>query len=262
MEIKRIDYNRLSGFYDQRYRSGEPSGIAEAIGKLVSHPTALRVLEVGCGTGHWLARVTDNHIRFGLDISAGMLEEARQRDRFLNLMRGAACILPFGRQAFDVVFCVHALHHFDDPFAFIKEARRILCTGGRLGIIGMDPQTEEDRWYLYDYFPGTRERDLVRYPSGVVLLEWMHQAGFTKCDRLCVARIIYDYIGYEVFQDPILHKDGTSQLSLLSDEEFSLGISRIQEQLQQGEQNGSEAVFSVDITIPMIIGLASEEHQV
>ena len=69
----------------------------------------------------------------------------------------------------------------------------MLRRGRALAIVGMDPQTEQDRWYLYDYFPGTRETDLDRYPSGEMILAWMREAGFARCERYLAARIVYDF---------------------------------------------------------------------
>ena len=163
--MKQVNYNEVADVYDQRYRAGGPTGIAECLQALVCKTRANRVLEAGCGTGQWLTLLHGCEFRCGLDYSAGMLEKARQRDAALALVRGTATQLPFAAAALDFVFCVHALHHFDDPQAFITEAYRVIRRGGALAIFGMDPQTEQDRWYLYEYFPGTYETDLERYPS-------------------------------------------------------------------------------------------------
>ena len=131
----------------------------------------------------------------GLDYSAGMLDKARQRDGALGLLRGSATQLPFRENVFDFVFCVHALHHFDDPPAFIHEAHRMIRRGGALAVIGMDPRTEQDRRYLYDFFAGTYETDLDRYPSGDMILRWMKESGFVRCERRLAARIEHDFTG-------------------------------------------------------------------
>jgi SAM-dependent methyltransferase len=259
MARRRIDYNNISTVYDERYRFGGPTGIAETLKNLVGNTSTDYVFEVGCGTGYWLARLPTLKFRCGLDFSAGMLAEARRRDASMDLVRGTASVLPFAEQTFDVVICIHALHHFDDPRLFIKEAWRVLRTSGKLAIIGMDPQTEQDRWYIYDYFPGTRETDLTRYPSGIEILGWMDEAGFSRCERYLVARIAHTFHGRAVLKDPILHKNGTSQLSLLTEEAFSTGMARIKEEIQLAEENNREITLSMDITIPMVIGLAGAE---
>lgn len=255
---KRVDYDEVSAVYDQRYEAGGPAGIAESLRELASRVTARRVLEVGCGTAHWLALLQDCDTRCGLDYSAGMLGKARQRDRSVRLVRGSATQLPFQPGTFDLVFCVNALHHFDDPPAFVSQARRVTRAGGALAIVGMDPQTERDRWYLYDYFPGTYETDRARYPSGDAILGWMDEAGFVRCHRRLAARIARDVAGREVLNDRILQKNGTSQLSLLTEEAFAAGMARIGEALQLADRRGEQIAFPTHISLPIVVGFVSD----
>jgi SAM-dependent methyltransferase len=252
--MKRVDYNKVSAVYDQRYKSGGPAGIAACLQELMSRIGAHHILEAGCGTGHWLTHLQNWGIRIGLDYSAGMLDKARQRDEALELIRGTAMRLPFRDKAFDLVFCVHALHHFSDPSAFVHEAHRVIESGGALAIIGMDPQTEQDQWYVYDYFPGTYEADANRYPSGDMILGWMKEAGFVRCERYLADRIVHSSIGRQVLNDPILQKDGTSQLSLLTEDAFAGGMSRIRQALKLAEKSGNEIVFQTRIALPVVVG--------
>lgn len=259
--MKRVNYDQISGIYDQRYQAGGPAGIAECLCELVHQIGGRRVLEVGCGTGYWLAQLPNGGIRCGLDYSTRMLDKARQRDDSLRLVRGTADRLPFDQSAFDFVFCVHALHHFDDPATFIHETCRVIRTGGVLAIIGMDPQREPDQWYLYDYFPGTREMDRSRYPSGDVILHWMETAGFVRCERRLAARIEHDFVGSRVLNDPILQKNGTSQLALLTEEAFENGMARIRETLRLAQSCGEKIVFRTRIALPVVIGFVPDKRE-
>jgi len=118
----------------------------------------------------------------------------------------------------------------------------------------MDPQLEKYRWYIYDYFPETRDIDLVRYPSGNMILNWMEEAGFKRCERRIAASIDHDFIGYEVLDDPILQKEGTSQLSHLSNGEFRKGMVKIESVLHQAELCGERIIFPVHISLPIVYG--------
>jgi ubiquinone/menaquinone biosynthesis C-methylase UbiE len=256
--MRHIHYDQISPVYDRRYQAGGPAGVAKWLRELARQTRGRRVLEVGCGTGHWLALLPAGGVRCGLDPSAGMLDKARQRGGALSLVRGTAERLPFGQGTFDLVFCVHALHHFDDPAAFVHQARRVIRPGGALAITGMDPRTEPDEWYVYDYFPGTRETDRARYPSGSAILSWMEAAGFVQEDRRLAAVIEHDYIGNQVLTDPILLKNGTSQLSLLTDEAFEAGMARIREVLRSAEGSDEEIVFRTRIALPIVFGLVPE----
>jgi ubiquinone/menaquinone biosynthesis C-methylase UbiE len=258
---KRVDYDKVAPTYDRRfaYYAGAPKGVAAALIDLASEAPARQVLEVGCGTGHWLGLLSPlGYSVFGLDRSAGMLHRARAAGA-LNLARGDAGALPFPAASFDLVFCVNALHHFTEAAQFISESRRLIRPGGALAVIGMDPHKGQDRWYLYDYFPGTQETDLQRYPSMGEIGNWMTEAGFDLVRWRAVERLHEGRHGKEILEDPMLHKNATSQLTLLSDEQYAAGIAKIQAAIAQAEAGGEQAVFEVDISLHMVVGYIQKE---
>ena len=252
--MKCVNYNEVAPIYDQRYSTDRLTGVEECLQAWIQQVKARRVLEVGCGTGHWLTSLGECGFRCGLDYSAGMLAKAKLNDRNLPLVQGTAMQLPFSNNVFDLVFCINAIHHFLDPVAFIREAHRILKKGGLLAIISMDPQTEPDRWYLYDYFPGTYETDRERYPSGEMIRQWMKEAGFQTSERQPAGHIDHDFIGREILDDPVLQKNGTSQLSLLTDDAFQEGMARIKKAVQLAESRDEPIVFPSHIALPAVVG--------
>jgi len=263
MSEKHVNYDQIASTYDQRYTAHRYEGIAASLLALAQEVGAERILEVGCGTGHWLAelqRVT--RWVYGLDLSLGMLQQARQREEPLYWVCGQASQLPFLNAMFDLIFCVNAFHHFARPHVFIAEARRLLRAGGALAIIGMDPHRGRDRWYLYDYFEGTYEADLNRFPSGGTILDWMVTAGFDSVEWRVAEHIVHRHFGREVLNDPILQKHGTSQLALLTDEAYARGFGRIKAALVEAEAAGATLVFSVDISLAMVIGRVQESDAV
>ena len=133
--------------------------LAIALQSLARELDAKRILEVGCGTGHWLSILQSTAQVYGLDLSLGMLRQASTQ-KLRRLACGQAIQLPFPDQAFDLVFCVNAIHHFGQPRVFISEARRLLRPGGALAVVGLDPHGDRDSWYVYHYFEGTYETDL------------------------------------------------------------------------------------------------------
>jgi len=76
----------------------------------------------------------------GLDPSETMLDMARTRNRQeieagrVELHRGDAADLPFADAAFDVAFTINSLHLWPDPVAGLREVRRTLRQGGRMGV--------------------------------------------------------------------------------------------------------------------------------
>ena len=128
-----------------------PAALAEAL--LAQLPPAPEVLDAGCGHGRdmaWLeargARVT------GLDVSPGMLEQARPRVRGW-LVEGDLRELPFGDASFDGVWCNASLLHLPkrDAPAAARELRRVLRDRGRLALTLKLGRGE--RWHEHDRWP-------------------------------------------------------------------------------------------------------------
>ena len=251
----RVDYDRVAPTYNRRFDANGQRGVTTALRELAQALDAESVLEVGCGTGYWLSGlkgVVDQ--LYGLDLSQGMLQQAQTRGAPLYLTRGRAGQVPFPDDVFDLVFCVNAIHHFDQPCAFVGEAARVLRPGGALAVVGMDPHNGRDRWYVYRYFPGTRATDLRRFPSWGTILDWMVSAGADRVRCRVVERIQDIKVGRAVLADPFLEKNAASQLALLSDEAYADGIRRIETALARAEEQGEALLFPSEITLGMLVG--------
>ncbi|MEV0673354.1 methyltransferase domain-containing protein [Mycobacterium sp. NPDC050441] len=102
----------------------------------------LRVLEIGCGTGALLRALDDDGVLdygVGVDISSGMLAQARRRGRHHPRLRFAAVAGPeldIPDDHVDVVICFLSFRYLDwDPV--MAEIRRVLAPGGRLWVVDM-----------------------------------------------------------------------------------------------------------------------------
>ena len=76
--------------------------------EMISHvPEGAReILDIGCGTGFFLAELAEHHAgAVGLDISHEMLLVSERYVPGARLITGDAERLPFHRGAFDAVFC-------------------------------------------------------------------------------------------------------------------------------------------------------------
>jgi ubiquinone/menaquinone biosynthesis C-methylase UbiE len=101
------------------------------------------VLEVGSGPGLGVALaatlVREGRV-VGLDPSETMLNMARDRNRReieagrIELHQGDAANLPFDDAVFDVAYTINSLHLWPDPVAGLREVRRTLRRGGRIGV--------------------------------------------------------------------------------------------------------------------------------
>jgi ubiquinone/menaquinone biosynthesis C-methylase UbiE len=231
------DYDSIADRFDTRYGLYGYDGVRETLLSFAGDSAA--VLEVGCGTGHWLAALQarlkpspyDSRPRLaGVDPSAPMLTRAKAAAPDAHLVRARAEDLPWRDATFDRVFCVNALHHFTDRARFFAEARRVLKRGGGLLTIGKDPHTERDTWWVYDYFEETREIDLARFARVRTLRGEMTHAGFAWSESFEADHIeaLYPATGaLEAGAGGAVDRGFTSQLTVLSDEEFNRGVERM-----------------------------------
>ncbi len=256
MKDTHVNYDALAPTYNQRFADDKDRpATARALLDLVHARNAQTILEVGCGTGRWLAdlrTVTDRG--YGLDPSRGMLAQARARNAQLCLTRGRGEVLPFCDATFDLVYCVNAIHHMDGQQIFIQEARRVLRDGGALAVIGMMPHKQRHTWYIYDYFAGVYETDLARFPSWETVLDWMRVAGFQRVERRLVEHIVNHKTSATVLDDPFLQKHTSSQLALLSNAEYAAGVQRIKAAIAEAEAAGEMLIFPTELIMEMVWG--------
>jgi SAM-dependent methyltransferase len=256
-KTRRVNYDQIASTYNQRYQENPLTGTEKALCQLVRLTDAQTILEVGCGTGRWLdglvTHFPEAHL-FGLDYSRGMLTQARGRLDSPRLIHGKAGQLPFKKDSFDLVFCVNALHHFDDPHEFIVRAQPLLQLGGILAIIGQVPHDRRNNWFVYDYFEGIYEMDLQRFTTWGTVMEWMIAAGFQQIHWEPVEWISDDKFGWAVLEDPFLQKHATSQLALIDDKAYAVGIEKIKAAIQSAETRGETRIFKSQLRLDMLTG--------
>jgi ubiquinone/menaquinone biosynthesis C-methylase UbiE len=94
-----------------------------------------RWIEVGCGTGDFLAAAAERNMSVvGADIAMRWLVIARRRpelrDGRIPLVCCCAEALPFAEGAFDRVASLGLLEHCAEPLPVLREARRVLARAG------------------------------------------------------------------------------------------------------------------------------------
>jgi phosphatidylethanolamine/phosphatidyl-N-methylethanolamine N-methyltransferase len=133
-------YDVHSLFYDATFGRLVKRRIERAINHLNIRPDDL-ILDLGIGTGVSLNYYPLDCGRvIGVDLSAGMLREARKKIRERGLSRAAvfqanALQLPFADSTFDHVFISHVITVVSDPYKLVQEAQRVAKPGARIVIV-------------------------------------------------------------------------------------------------------------------------------
>jgi ubiquinone/menaquinone biosynthesis C-methylase UbiE len=133
--IVRNRYQRISPFYNVMEILPECRYISwrEELWSLVKGP---EVLEVGVGTGKNIAFFPDGVKVTGVDLTQGMLEQARNRAAILKrdatLLLGDAQSLEFPDATFDTVIATFVFCSVADPVQGLREVSRVVKPGGQV----------------------------------------------------------------------------------------------------------------------------------
>ena len=103
---------------------------------------AQKVADIACGTGILADRIAQElhpDEVYGVDMSDGMLAQARARSSEVMWRKGPAENLPFDDDALDAVVSTSAFHFFDQPAA-LREFHRVLAPGGLAAVATLSPR--------------------------------------------------------------------------------------------------------------------------
>jgi ubiquinone/menaquinone biosynthesis C-methylase UbiE len=107
----------------------------EVIAQLRAHGSR-KIADIACGTGILSDRI-ERELHpdeiYGVDMSDGMLSQARARSDRVHWLRGPAEQLPFADGALDAVVTTSAFHFFNQPAA-LREFHRVLAPGGLVAV--------------------------------------------------------------------------------------------------------------------------------
>jgi len=132
-------YDFHAFFYDATFGRLVKRRIARAISHMTIRKEDL-VLDLGIGTGVSLNYYPRHSRIVGIDLSGGMLREARKKtvEQGLNgvhLLQADALRLPFDDNTFDHVFISHVISVVSDPYRLIREAQRVSRPDARIVIV-------------------------------------------------------------------------------------------------------------------------------
>ena len=193
-------HRRIAPFAEAIWSWSSPSGTVRAerrAGLYLAHGAlgpGKQALELGCGTGLFLARVaTSGASIHAVDLSNDLLDRARARVGNLpnvTLSRGNAEALPFRDRAFDLVYGSSILHHLDLDAA-LRELLRVLRPGGRL--VFAEPNALNPHLLLI-----FRVRALRRHfgvsPDEMAFSRWRARAALARAGFADVSVEPYDFL--------------------------------------------------------------------
>ena len=148
---------------------------------------AKRVLDLGCGTGFFLAELEAQRPgAVGLDISHDMLRVSEQYVPGARVVTADAERLPFAERSFDAVFCKGSLHHTRDHVRFLRNCARALADDGVLIMsepCNDNPLIRFARYVMYKFSPHFDLGDQGFTRKGLIAL--CEEAGFEVlvCER-------------------------------------------------------------------------------
>lgn len=231
----RVDYDAVAPLYDSqpyRARAVDPEFLAFVAQRAAAE--ALSALDIGCGTGNQLVANRAAAPRAGLigiDRSSGMLRQARPKAPDIAWAQADAAMLPFPARSFDFISCQLAFHHFQAKAAMLRDAFRVLRSGGRLVLRNLCPQESPD-WFYYRYFPEAQLIDLRDFWPPEAIMAVMEGTGFTAVTA------DYEHLRFaqnlSAWLEILRRRDTCSQLLAISDAAYEAGVRRLRRELANG----------------------------
>jgi phosphatidylethanolamine/phosphatidyl-N-methylethanolamine N-methyltransferase len=132
-------YENIAWAYDLIFGPSLHPGRVQAIQRMGIAPGD-RVLEVGVGTGINASLYPRDCAVTGIDLSAPMLEKARDRIarkgiRNVRLLEMDAADLKFTDDTFDIVYAPYLISVVPDPVTVVREMHRVCRPGGRIIVL-------------------------------------------------------------------------------------------------------------------------------
>lgn len=135
-EKRDIRFDKRADKYDEGFEGRLSQRFYDLVIGNVKLKTGINVLDVGCGTGTILYRLSQKYVfnGYGADVEKKMLEQAKAKCPDMKFCHCPCDKTPFEDGQFDVIIACMAYHHFPDKDSFSKETARLLKKGGRLYI--------------------------------------------------------------------------------------------------------------------------------
>lgn len=188
-EQVRLAYDARADEYADAFRSTEPEQRIELA--MVNHFAESlrgqrRVLDAGCGAGRFLPILAGLGCEVdGLDLSPGLIRNARARHPSFVTQVGTLTDLPFTSASFDGYFSWYStIHSADEALrTLLREAHRVLRPGGSILVAFQSGDGVQD--LSESYRKRGHDRSLLRYLRSLEsMAHELASAGFAATARL------------------------------------------------------------------------------
>ena len=225
------NYDEASGQYDLSRRAGQKT--SELLIELLNPTEDAWVLDLGCGTGNFLTELDTIPAKLlGMDISAGMLTQARAKTSKAKLILADGVAIPLQDRSFQTAYSILVLHHIPDKIRLMSEVYRILHRKGRFVIQSCSHEQLSTFWF-YHYFPRGLQIDRKRFPDFTELSAMLMEVGFKDISiHPCPFEALFKETP-ELYLNKS-YRDGCSTFFLLTPEEIRQGCERIKEDVSSG----------------------------
>jgi ubiquinone/menaquinone biosynthesis C-methylase UbiE len=104
--------------------------VKENLLRLIGEVRNRRILDVGCGTGHFSQSLGQDNLLVGIDVSLDMAVYARRKG--LHTVQSSGKKLPFADGSFALVIANNVIQSFRDGAPLVAELARVAEPGGRI----------------------------------------------------------------------------------------------------------------------------------
>ncbi len=186
--MSRIQVQKQFGENAERYVASKVHAQGASLDEMVrlaAPQPHWRALDVAPGGGHSALAIA-RHVRsvIALDITLPMLHAARtftaqQGQTNIRWVQGDGGRLPFEKDAFDLITCRVALHHFPHQPAAIRDWARCLKPGGRMVLVdNVGPEDRDANDYI-NAFEKLRDPSHGRVHPPAQLIAFIEAAGLS-----------------------------------------------------------------------------------
>lgn len=133
---KDVKFDKRASKYDKGFEGKLSQKFYDELLEQVRLESGFHVLDVGCGTGRVLKRMSEkaNISGCGIDVEENMITEAKKKCPEMDIQLAGCEHIPFDDKSFDVLTSCMAYHHFEYKKVFAREAARTIKKDGCLYI--------------------------------------------------------------------------------------------------------------------------------